>query len=432
MLIDNPDRNALAHLRPLPCALFVLVLFLLLNLAVDQARSKTYLLHPDGIGDFAALQPAIIAASHGDTLELAPGTYSGLGNLNLSLQGKSITIISADRIAETCVIDCQQQGRALIISGPATETTIIEGITITGGEMENGGGVRCSSSSPTFIRCHLLNNSAAFNGGALVASDNTQLRFIQCRFSTNQVNTGGGGGLWITDSSVLFDECEFQDNTIDRGTGGAIWFGNSAAVFEDCIFTGNTVYTGSGGAVACANSEASFSRCRFSHNVCTITGGALAITSSNPLLTKCTLTYNFAERGSALSCKNAKPIVTNCTFADNAAPKGSTINSELFSDILLIRSIIAFGSGSACACADANSQIALSSCCLFANQGGDWTGCIGHLNELPGNQTANPLFCDPEGGVWSLRPSSPCLPENRHPPGGKLIGAWAIGCETGR
>jgi hypothetical protein len=47
----------------------------------------------------------------------------------------------------------------------------------------------------------------------------------------------------------------------------------------------------------------------------------------------------------------------------------------------------------------------------------------------PGDVVADPLFCDPENGDFTLSSQSPCLPGN-HPDGVDcgLIGAFGQGC----
>ncbi len=426
----NTARPCLSRWTP---ARFVLLYLCLLPLQIIcQPFAGTYSLRPAGDGDFPTLQSAINAAAPGDTLLLAPGTYTGADNHNLNLLGKPITIISSDINPESCVIDCTQQARAFNFTGGEGNDTIIAGLTVTGGMMENGGAVRCSSAAPTFIRCHLFNNNAIFNGGALEIIAGSAPDFQKCHFAANAVNIGSGGGLWVLDSAPLFSDCRFLENTVIRGPGGGIWFGNSSLHFTDCTFSGNTIFTGSGGAVACASSEAQFTRCIFSRNVCTLAGGALELTSSNPIFTNCTFNLNSAGKGGALSSKNSKPILTNCTFAGNIAPQGSAIYSSRFSDVLLIRSIIADGSAPPCYCEPDNCFISLSSCCLFANQGGDWTGCIAHLISLSGNISADPLFCDPDNYNWLLKPDSPCLPANQPQSTGRILGAWPQNRKTGR
>jgi pectin methylesterase-like acyl-CoA thioesterase len=44
------------------------------------ASAATYVILPDGSGDYATIQAAIDAAAPGDVIELADGIFSGPGN----------------------------------------------------------------------------------------------------------------------------------------------------------------------------------------------------------------------------------------------------------------------------------------------------------------------------------------------------------------
>ena len=73
----------------------------------------------------------------------------------------------------------------------------------------------------------------------------------------------------------------------------------------------------------------------------------------------------------------------------------------------------------------------LTCCDSFGNAGGDWAGtCIEGQEGINGNFSADPLFCDAQGGDFGLEPGSPCLPG--HGPHGDcgLIGAFDQGCGT--
>ena len=60
--------------------------------------------------DYPTIQAGIEAAENGDIVLVADGIYTGTGNKNIELQGKTITVKSLNG-PENCVIDCENSGR---------------------------------------------------------------------------------------------------------------------------------------------------------------------------------------------------------------------------------------------------------------------------------------------------------------------------------
>jgi hypothetical protein len=120
-----------------------LILGLLLVLSTP-ALATTYLVRPDGTGDFPTIQTAIHVAFPGDIIELADGTFTGDGNRDIDFLGKPITVRSQSGDRDACIIDCQGSFEEyhrgfLFIAGEGPES-ILEGITIrNGGEFGFGG-----------------------------------------------------------------------------------------------------------------------------------------------------------------------------------------------------------------------------------------------------------------------------------------------------
>jgi hypothetical protein len=62
---------------------------------------------------------------------------------------------------------------------------------------------------------------------------------------------------------------------------------------------------------------------------------------------------------------------------------------------------------------------------IFGNAGGDWIGSIADQLGQRGNISADPIFCKPTLGDFTLQSDSPCLPEHS---GCGLMGALGVGC----
>lgn len=124
-------RSTLSHVASLS-------LFLPLLLAISAADSgaATYLVRPDGTGDFPNIQSAIDAAHNGDTIELADGVFRGEGNRDIDYRGLAITVRSRSGNPGDCVIMCE--GTELdthrgffFLSGEGPES-VLRDLTITG------------------------------------------------------------------------------------------------------------------------------------------------------------------------------------------------------------------------------------------------------------------------------------------------------------
>ena len=89
---------------------FVLSFGLVLVLG-STASGTTYVVRPDGTGDFPTIQAAIDSALDGDTIKLTDGTFRGEGNRNIHYWGKAITICGQSGDPSLCTIDCEGQTR---------------------------------------------------------------------------------------------------------------------------------------------------------------------------------------------------------------------------------------------------------------------------------------------------------------------------------
>ncbi|MBN2133734.1 MAG: right-handed parallel beta-helix repeat-containing protein [Sedimentisphaerales bacterium] len=117
--------------------------------------ARTLTVSVDPPAEFRTIQAAIDAAVDGDTVVVAPGTYTGPGNCDLAFNGKAITVRSTNGPGVT-IVDGAGTGHGFYIrdneSGPAR----LEGFTL---RRTIRGAVKCYSSSPP--RAAALSASAA-------------------------------------------------------------------------------------------------------------------------------------------------------------------------------------------------------------------------------------------------------------------------------
>lgn len=244
--------------------------------------------------------------------------------------------------------------------------------------------------------------------------------------------TGQGNGMalrsWST--SVVVDNCTFMENTAGIRGAGIELAGLSYPIVRECVFVDNEA--GEGGAVYCSNGVVpSIDNCYFDSNQAGYDGGAIRIENCGGLveISECVFVRNESESGAGISlyeCGN--PTIRDCTFYGNSATTGSAIYAGSDSHPVVENSILSFGLQGSGAIGMYGGTLQFECSDIFGNAGGDWIGAIADQLGVNGNISADPLFCDPDMGDFSLRSDSPCAPDNNDC--GVLMGAWPVGCST--
>lgn len=207
-------------------------------------------------GTYSTIQAAINAAAPGDVIVLADGVYSGEGNRNIDFMGKAITLRSANGSAN-CVIDVNAipgtPYRGFIFQHGETATSVLEGVTITRGatltgavaDQFNGGGILCTSSSPTIRDCVLSNNDAACWGGGICCTHASPI-ITGCTIVGNTTGDEGGGVFAWNNSYPTIRNTVIAYNVADSIGGGILNFGGAGFTVENCTIYGNEASWGAG------------------------------------------------------------------------------------------------------------------------------------------------------------------------------------------
>ncbi len=390
---------------------------------VTLAAAATYVVNPGGTGDYPTIQAAVNAVASGSVIELTDGTFLGDGNRDISFLGKAITVRSQNGPAN-CTINPQGvdyfgplHNGFDFFSGEG-QGSVVDGITITGGAVQEGGGIFIGSASPWIKNCVIHANVAGGlehegyqgQGGGVYCGTGSSARFTNCSLTDNYSNSENypvlisyGGGAYCESSTPIFENCVFSGNAAPDG--GGIYCDNSAATISDCVITGSVILANPshGGGLYCAGTPPTISGCTFCGDAA-LYGGAIFLTSSSPTITSTTFYRNGSDYAD-IYCSLSSPHLSK-----------SIMTAEEFSQPVY--------------CDGGGSLPTLSCCDLYGNPSGDWTGCIAGQLGLNGNISADADFCNPTCGPlntsFTINFNSPCAPTAN--PSCGLIGAWPVAC----
>jgi hypothetical protein len=295
---------------------------------------------------FPTITSALDAASSGDTVLVAPGTY--LERLEMT----NGVVLRGSDLANPPVVDAQASGVAITVTncGPSTQ--------------------------------------------------------VKDFIFRNGIGNGFGGGARIAGSSLTMQRCRFEDNAALHGGGVG---GDGAFFLNECIFEGNHA-TDTGGAVAVTDLPSpTIVSCRMSSNTAS-SGGAIAVRNGCiPLIQTTILDENTADQGAAIWWDFlAGGTIELCTIVENTALaiQGGALSCSPLSTPVINRTILAFSAGGGAANIAPGSSATFGCNDIFGNTGGN---SIAGGIDLGTNISLDPLFCDAANDDYSLQASSPCL-----------------------
>ena len=235
---------------------------------------------------YPTIQAAIDAASPGDTVSVAPGTY----NERINNNDKAITIESTGGAAVT-TINGGGAGSVVLLGANAGETPVVRGFTLTNGySMFDSGGV-ATSGGPALIE----NNVITGNKNCAGAGAGVEAAFSAATIRGNTISnngpqgcsggTGGGGILVRGAGTVKILGNVITGNSTAAGSGGGITlFAAGAPTVSGNTISGNL----NGGAIWLANQSDAL----IQNNVITGNAGGGVDSSSAPTLVNNTIAVN--------------------------------------------------------------------------------------------------------------------------------------------
>jgi hypothetical protein len=347
--------------------------------------------------DQPTIQAAITAASNGDTVQVAPGTYIE----NLNFLGKAVRVTSEQGPAVTTV-DGNQAGPVITFASGEGRQSVLEGFTIRNGNNIStgaavGGGIRIANASPT-ITGNLINNNSATNGGGGIGinggSPLVQGNAIKNNGQTSGYSGGiGGGGIAILGSSsaqVLSNDIS-NNSWYSASGGGVSLFGAGTPTFQNNVVSNNSAYSQGGGFSIVNQSDATIVQNLIVGNSAPTGGGVYWLVPFN-------------TRG---------PFVINNTFYANTGTQGTGIFADGFdAQAQIINNIVVAAAGqTAVMCGNFNDPNPpfIRTNDVFSSSGQPFGGLCANQAGLNGNITADPKFVNAGAGDYHLQTGSPAI-----------------------
>ncbi|MBK9005675.1 MAG: hypothetical protein IPM31_01655 [Anaerolineae bacterium] len=326
---------------------------------------------------FPFLQDAITLATSGDQIWVASGTYypdEGVGQINNDRNSTftlkdGVSVYGGFTVGDTLLADRdsnpatngtvlsgdidQVAGNAnnaytvVTTNGFLTDTYVLDGFTITGGNQNSGsgvgGGMYIQNTSPTLANLIITANNANGRGGGvfLISVSAVEANYSNASFTDVTVsnNTAGiGGGMYVQNGSPAFTRVTFTGNSSTGGAGGGLnvqTLGGPGVdepnlpTLLDVVFANNTSV--GGGGMFNNNSQSTLNRVTFSGNTATRRGGGMLNEFSSPTLTNVTFSGNTSTEasgatpwgGGGMMNIGADPVLNNVTFNGNNSVNGS-------------------------------------------------------------------------------------------------------------
>ena len=311
---------------------------------------------------YIGLQDALAVAIDGSEIRVAQGTYKPTAGIDRAIAFQLVngvvlrggyagagapdpnarnvalyeTVLSGDIGTPDDPVD---NSIHVVTSNGTDDTTVLEGITISGGNAHGmgtdryGGGMYNVDSSPTMISCTFIDNTAGYGGGLF--NDNSSPKVTDCNFIDNSASNFGGGVENYNGSNPTMTGCVFSGNTAGQ-RGAGMLNNNSSPKVTNCTFSFNASDVVGGGMYNLANSSPTVANCTFSGNSADYDGCAMYNDQCSPIVTDCTFSDNSGgNTGGGMLNIDCSPTVTNCTFSGNSTSSGGGMYNTNSSPMIL-------------------------------------------------------------------------------------------------
>ncbi len=197
--------------------------------------------------EYASIQEAIDASSHGDTVIVAPGLYYERINFN----GKNIVVTSTDpndsRVVGYTVLNADGEGSVVTFDNNETKDAVLTGFTITGGtgtlsegssdwyKNYYGGGIYCRRGRPTITRNVITNNVVPYLREIREVTENGYT-YEQWFYEWSD-----GGGIYASWGATITHNVIYNNSAEN---GGGIYASGDATIENNIIYDNSAVVGG--------------------------------------------------------------------------------------------------------------------------------------------------------------------------------------------
>jgi predicted outer membrane repeat protein len=297
----------------------------------------------DSVTDYASLdagavQQAVDNADPGDLLRIA-GTCAGVqtragwGTQTLVIS-QTLTLrggysaddwtLPPDPALYPTTLDAQQAGRVIYISSTDVTSVTLEGLRVTGGQTDHGGGLYNAEANLTLRDVIFEDNQADGYGGGVYSAEGA-LTVSGSAFQNNRTLDYDGGGIFVEYNPLTVTHSAFYNNTAADGGGGIAADEESPVTLDDVTFRNNTAFNGGGvyisGPYGYLDGSLDATGCTFQENEARSNGGGLYAVSSVVTVTHSDFYSNTTvnSEGAGFSMPYSEALLEDVRFQGNEA-----------------------------------------------------------------------------------------------------------------
>jgi hypothetical protein len=402
--------------------------------------------------EYPTIQAGIDSAVAGDSVLVAPGTYTETDTRIVYAEGGSAlatcvaflkdgVMLLSEAGPEETILD--PAGGSFNIPGWAvwaglhgSGETLLQGFTITGTPQRSSGARLVDCEVITIKDCVFreLDAGPDETGGGISAFY-APIDLVGCKFLNCRANQGGA--IYTIVSNLRMEDCWVENCSSETGAIEGIGSdpGHSITILNS-TFLKNAGVIGAGAVTVDGEnySDNLIQGCHFEENTSFVDAGAVGISADFACKVIDNVFVRNAQLGStgdggALSIGGFGLVVQHNTFCGNSQSEqdcgGSAVRVSSSSNLRMDNNLFVKNTGAQAVRLTGSIFIFSRTCNVF------WDNPDGDICGLPLAETdriIDPDFCDAENDDFTLSSASPCLPENSD--GCGLIGALGQGCGT--